>query len=168
MVRLRSACPLDCPDGCSLSVEVAGGEITWVGAAPPEAEDANPFTAGFICAKVKRYHERVHGPRRLRTPLIRTGPKGSGEFRPASWEEALDLVADRIAGAAADGGPATVAPYLYNSSAGYLGANGLTPLLFRAFESPSPRPSLGEPSQIATFSPRSRGRTRGSRTNGSC
>jgi anaerobic selenocysteine-containing dehydrogenase len=133
MTRLRSACPLDCPDGCSLSVEVEEGRVTWVGAAPQGEQRPNPFTGNFICAKVKRYGERVHGPRRVLTPLLRTGAKGSGSFRPASWEEALDVVAGRLR-ASIDGphGAAAIAPYLYNSSAGVLGANGLTPLLFRA------------------------------------
>ncbi len=65
------------------------------------------------------------------TPLIRTGPKGEGRFRAASWDEALDLVASRIADAVADD-PATVVPYLYNSSAGELGGGLLGHFLWDA------------------------------------
>lgn len=107
-----TACPLDCPDTCSLHVEVTDGVITTVDAAP-----GNPFTGGFICQKVKHHARRVYGPERILTPLVRVGPKGSGEFRPASWDEALELVVDRLRSADADVGPESVVPYVYNSSA---------------------------------------------------
>ena len=107
-----TACPLDCPDTCSLTVSVTDGRITKVDAAP-----GNPFTDGFICHKVKHHAQRVYAPERVMTPLIRTGPKGSGEFRCASWAEALDLVVDRLRTAEATTGPESVVPYTYNSSA---------------------------------------------------
>ena len=125
VARLLTACPLDCPDTCSLEVTVAGGRLVSIDAGP-----ANPLTQGFICAKVKQHARRVYAPERVLTPLVRVGPKGSGDFRPASWDEALDLVAARISEAIeADGGSAVV-PYLYNSSAGLLAAEGLTWRLF--------------------------------------
>ena len=74
-----TTCPLDCPDTCSLAVEVVDGQIASVDAAP-----GNPLTAGFICQKVKHHARRVHGPERVRTPLLRSGWKGDGEFRAAS------------------------------------------------------------------------------------
>ncbi|MPY96280.1 MAG: molybdopterin-dependent oxidoreductase [Acidimicrobiia bacterium] len=125
-----TACPLDCPDGCTLQVAVEDDQLVRVGAAPKGV--GNPLTAGYICAKVKRHAQRAHGSRRVATPLVRVGPKGDAAFRPASWDEALDIVAGRITEAIASHGPASVAPYLYNSSAGVLAANGLTPLLFEA------------------------------------
>ncbi|HMK11523.1 MAG TPA: molybdopterin-dependent oxidoreductase, partial [Acidimicrobiales bacterium] len=125
-VRLATACPLDCPDTCSLEVTVEDGRLTSIDAGP-----ANPMTQGFICAKVKHHARRVYAPERVLTPLVRTGPKGSGEFRTASWDEALDLVAAKVAAAiASEDGPASVVPYLYNSSAGLLAAEGLTWRLF--------------------------------------
>lgn len=125
MTVLRTACPLDCPDGCTLEVEVTDGRLVRVDAPAADLDDAtlNPLTQGFICKKVKGHAARVYGPDRVLTPLIRTGAKGAGEFREASWDEALDLVAGRIGDAVADD-PATVVPYLYNSSAGEL-ATGL-------------------------------------------
>lgn len=124
---LTTACPLDCPDGCSLSVTVEGDTITKIDAVP-EGEAANPLTDGWICRKVRRMTRRIHGDARLTTPLRRVGPKGEGRFEPISWDEALDEIADRIRAAE----PSAVVPYLYNSSAAVFESGGLTPLLFEA------------------------------------
>lgn len=121
-----TACPLDCPDTCSLEVTVEAGRITKIDAAP-----GNPLTQGFICQKVKHHAKRVYGPDRVLTPLVRRGPKGSGEFEAVSWEDALDLVAGRIREAIATTGPASVVPLVYNSSAGVLASAALTDRLFR-------------------------------------
>lgn len=119
---LDTACPLDCPDGCSLTVTVKGGKLLSVDATPVERA-ANLLTAGFICQKVKHHAERVHGPDRITTPLLRVGPKGSGEFRTATWDEAMDVVESRLRVAIAAHGPASVLPYVYNSSAGVLNSS---------------------------------------------
>ncbi len=122
---LTTACPLDCPDTCSLSVTVEEGRLVGVGAAP-----GNPVTAGWICHKVKHHARRVYAPERVMTPLVRTGRKGEGTFRPVSWDDAIDLVAGRMRDAIGEHGPASVLPYVYNSSAGALTSAGLTALLF--------------------------------------
>jgi hypothetical protein len=49
--------------------------------------------------------------------LIRTGPKGAGEFRPATWDEAMELIVARLHTAETETGPESVVPYVYNSSA---------------------------------------------------
>ncbi len=56
---------------------------------------ASPRLAG--CAKGARLHEALYAPDRLKRPLVRTGPRGSGQFKEAAWPEALDLVSDRLA-----------------------------------------------------------------------
>ena len=127
MERLTT-CPLDCPDTCSLQVGVEAGRLSSVDAAP--VGTGNPLTDGWICAKVRRHAERVHGPERLTTPLVRDGAKGSGRFRPLDWDDALDLVADRITDTITRHGPAAVVPYTYNSSAGAR-ADRLTGRMFR-------------------------------------
>ncbi len=71
-----SVCPLDCPDTCSLSVEVEDEQITKV-----RGSFANPLTRGSICAKVTHYPEFVHGPGRLCTPLIRVGGERNGQVQ---------------------------------------------------------------------------------------
>ena len=107
-----TACPLDCPDTCSLTVTVTDGRITRV-----DAAEGNPLTDGFICQKVKHHARRVYAPERVMTPLIRTGPKGSGEFRATSWDEAVELIVGRLRAAETTNGPESVVPYTYNSSA---------------------------------------------------
>ena len=91
---------------------VDDGRLVGVDAGP-----GNPLTDGFICQKVKHHAQRVYAPERVLTPLVRTGPKGAGEFRAASWDEALDLVAERLRDAEARFGAESVVPYIYNSSA---------------------------------------------------
>jgi len=118
---LASACPHDCPSTCALEVEVFGNNA--IGRVRG-AED-NRYTAGVICAKVARYAERVHHPDRLKQPLRRTGPKGSGQFAPISWDEALDLVAERLTRAEQAHGSETVWPYFYAGTMGYVMRDGI-------------------------------------------
>ncbi len=64
-VTKPSVCPLDCPDTCSLAVEVEGDRLVKV-----RGSKANPYTAGVICNKVARYYpEFVHGADRLNSAL---------------------------------------------------------------------------------------------------
>ena len=84
-----SVCPLDCPDTCSLDVEVEGDRLVKV-----RGSNANPYTAGVICAKVSNYAERAHHPQRLLQPLRRTGAPGCGRdgFVTISWQEIAGIV----------------------------------------------------------------------------
>jgi len=119
-----SACPHDCPSTCALEVEVVGG--TRIGRVRGSAD--NSYTAGVICAKVARYAERVHHPDRLTRPLRRTGPKGSGQFEPISWDDALDIVAERFLEAERRHGPETVWPYYYAGTMGLVQRDGINRL----------------------------------------
>src|SRR6476469_10327572 len=113
---VRAACPHDCPDTCAMLVTVENGRAVRV-AGDPE----HPFTRGFLCAKVNRYVERTYHHDRLRTPLRRTGPKGSGRFEPISWNDALGEVADRLhAIAESSDGPQAILPYSYAGTMGLL------------------------------------------------
>ena len=119
-----SACPHDCPSTCALDVEVIDGrQIGRVRG----AED-NDYTAGVICAKVARYSERIHHPDRLMHPLVRGGPKGSGQFAPISWDDALDLVAEKFFAAEARHGGEAVWPYYYAGTMGLIMRDGINRL----------------------------------------
>ncbi len=128
----QTACTLDCPDACSLSVTVTDGVITDV-----DAGSGNPLTDGWICAKVKQHAKRVYGPDRVMTPLIRTGQKGAGAFREASWDEAIELISARMKSSIAEFGPESIVPFTYNSSAGIHESSGITEALFAALGSAS-------------------------------
>ena len=118
---LPSVCPLDCPDTCSLNVRVKAGEILEV-----KGSHANPYTNGVICSKVARYYpEFVHGKHRLRTPLKRTGPRGSGQYSAISWDEAIAMVVEGFERAIAEAGPQSVLPFNYAGPHGELGAGSM-------------------------------------------
>ena len=119
-----SACPHDCPSTCALEVEVLTPER--IGRVRG-AKD-NSYTDGVICAKVARYAERVHHPDRLMHPLIRTGPKGSGQFRQASWEEAMSMAAEGLLAAEREHGAESVWPYYYAGTMGLVMRDGINRL----------------------------------------
>jgi anaerobic selenocysteine-containing dehydrogenase len=127
VVVRSTTCTLDCPDACSLSVTVTDGVITDVDAGP-----GNPLTDGWICKKVKQHTQRVYSLDRVMTPLVRVGAKGSGEFRAASWEEALTLIGAQMKSALDAAGPDAIVPFTYNSSAGVHEGSGITEALFAA------------------------------------
>jgi predicted molibdopterin-dependent oxidoreductase YjgC len=84
--NIQTICPF-CGCGCALNLEVVSGEI--IGVLP--AND-HPVGRGSLCIKGWNAHSFVHHQDRLKNPLIRE----NGEFREASWDEALELTADRL------------------------------------------------------------------------
>ncbi len=118
-----SVCPHDCPSTCALSVEVL--DNARIGAV--RGAD-NSYTAGVICNKVSRYAERIHHPDRLTRPLLRTGPKGGRQFRPISWDEALDRIAERFTAVAAKHGSEAVWPFYYAGTMGLVQRDGINRL----------------------------------------
>ncbi len=122
--RRSSTCPHDCPSACALEVEVIDG--TSIGKVTGDAEQS--YTAGVICAKVARYAERIHHPERLTQPLRRVGPKGSGEFAPISWNEALDITAKAFREAEEVHGAEAVWPYYYAGTMGLVMRDGINRL----------------------------------------
>ena len=119
-----SACPHDCPSTCALEVEILDDRtIGRVRGAPD-----NSYTAGVICAKVARYAERIHHPGRVTRPARRTGPRGSGQFAPISWDDALDIVAEEFRKAEARHGGEAVWPYFYAGTMGLVMRDGINRL----------------------------------------
>jgi anaerobic selenocysteine-containing dehydrogenase len=116
-----SACPHDCPSTCALEVEIFDDHT--IGRVHGARDNA--YTAGVICAKVARYAERVHHPDRLKQPLRRIGGKGSGQFAPVAWDDALDIVADAFTRAEQKHGSEAVWPYLYAGTMGYVMRDGI-------------------------------------------
>jgi anaerobic selenocysteine-containing dehydrogenase len=125
-VEVRGACPHDCPDTCALITRVEGGVAVSVRGNPD-----HPRTDGVLCTKVSRYAERTHHSERVLTPLKRVGPKGSGQFTPVTWDEAMGDIAARLGRIAARDSEA-ILPYSYAGTMGLVQGEGMAARLFHA------------------------------------
>jgi len=124
LTQVRGACPHDCPDTCALITTVDKGRAIKV-----QGNPAHKATDGVLCTKVSRYAERTYHPDRLLTPLKRSGPKGSGQFEPVSWDDALDGIAYRLQ-AIASQNPEAVVPYSYAGTMGHVQGEGMAARFF--------------------------------------
>jgi anaerobic selenocysteine-containing dehydrogenase len=112
---VQTACPLDCPDSCSLDVTVERGRVIKI-----DGSRRAPSTDGFICGKVRRFDRRVYSEERIQRPGRRQGPKGGGAFNEISWDEAMDVIAEAMRNARTRFGAESVLPYYYGGSNGVL------------------------------------------------
>ena len=125
---VRAVCPHDCPDTCGMLVAVRDNVAVSLRGDPDQ-----PFTRGFLCTKVSRYLERTYHPERLKTPLLRVGPKGSGQFRAIGWDEAIRHVAENLKRVANSlGGPQAILPYSYAGTMGKLQGSSLDRRFFHS------------------------------------
>ena len=109
-------------------VTVEDGRATKVAGDPD-----HPFTRGFLCTKVARYIERTYHEDRLLYPQIRTGPKGAGQFRRASWDEALGLVAQKLTEIRfSSDGPQAILPYSYAGTMGLIQGSSMDRRFFHS------------------------------------
>jgi anaerobic selenocysteine-containing dehydrogenase len=116
----HSVCALDCPDTCSLLVNVDGGKGSHL-----RGDPTHPITRGFLCGKVARYLEREYSPERLLYPQKRVGSKGAGKFERISWDEALGTIAVRLQSISAKHGSEAILPYSYAGTMGLLNGGGM-------------------------------------------
>ncbi|HET9317906.1 MAG TPA: molybdopterin oxidoreductase family protein [Vicinamibacteria bacterium] len=124
---LRVVCPHDCPDTCVMTVEVEDGRAVGIGGDPEHR-----FTAGFLCAKVNHYLERVYSPDRVLHPLRRVGKKGEGKFERITWDQALDEIASRFKDVIAKHGAQAILPYSYAGNMGLLSYGSMDRRFFGA------------------------------------
>ena len=90
---VRTTCSPNCTGSCGQLAFVRDGNVVKVQqAADYPDEQYNPRG----CMKGLSYHLLIHGPDRIQTPLIRTGERGSGEFREASWDEVLERISGEL------------------------------------------------------------------------
>jgi predicted molibdopterin-dependent oxidoreductase YjgC len=80
-----------CGAGCTLYLQILDGEITGV---LPDKE--HPISRGDLCIKGWNAASFVDHPDRLRVPLVRRGDDPSSEFEETTWDEALDIVAEKL------------------------------------------------------------------------
>lgn len=105
----KTMCNRDCPDVCGIVATVEDGRITKI-----QGDKDHPVTQGFLCPRTSQYLKRQYSPERLTTPLVRR----DGTLVPASWDEALDFVAEKLLAIRAESGPAAIFHY---RSAGAMG-----------------------------------------------
>ncbi|NHZ71728.1 MAG: molybdopterin-dependent oxidoreductase [Aquificales bacterium] len=113
IMKVYGACPHDCPDTCGIVTEVENGRAINLYADPD-----HPVTQGWLCAKVRPYLDHVYHPERLQYPLRRVGPKGSGEWRRISWDEALAEIGQRWREIIAEHSAAAILPYSFSGTLG--------------------------------------------------
>ena len=116
----KSVCSLDCPDQCGLLIHKKDGKIVKI-----QGDPDHPVTQGNICNKVRNMTERIYDPKRLKTPLKRTGPKGSGAFEPISWDEAIETIRSRWMELIEKDGAESILPYSFYGNMGNLTAEGM-------------------------------------------
>ncbi len=102
-----------CEAMCGIEVEVEGDRVLSI-----RGDDADPFSRGYVCPKVMGLLDVHDDPDRLRTPLVRDA---GGNFRDASWDEALDIAAAGLRQVRRDGGRDAIAVYQGNPTAHNLG-----------------------------------------------
>ena len=81
-----------CACRCGINVHMKDGKVAYI-----EGNRDHPVNQGVLCAKGSAGIMQVNAPSRLRAPLKRVGPRGSGEFEEISWDEALNLATDWLA-----------------------------------------------------------------------
>lgn len=109
MLTQKTICPYDCPTSCTLQVTTDGSSILKV-----KGDSDDPVTKGLICRKMQHYEKSIHSEDRILTPLMRTGAKGSGEFKSISWDEAVSTIVTRWNAAIKDFGPESILPVYYS------------------------------------------------------
>ena len=110
---ILTTCPRDCYDACGIVVIKENGAITKV-----RGDPNNPVNRGALCGKCAvAYNGVVRDPNeRLKTPLKRIGPKGTGQFAPISWDEAIETTALRLKGIVAKRGPEAIVHAHYSGT----------------------------------------------------
>ncbi len=82
-----------CACRCGIDVHIKDGKIRYI-----EGNRDHPVNKGVLCAKGSAGIMQHYSPARLNAPLLRTGPRGSGEFKEISWEEALGIASGWLSG----------------------------------------------------------------------
>lgn len=123
---VETVCPLDCPDSCGMLATVENGKVVSL-----KGDPVHPMTRGFICRKMKSYPEKVYSSKRIMTPLLRDGEKGSGQFKSISWDDAWTLLTDRLQDVLEEFGGEAVLPFCYAGNMGKVNRNAGFPFFHK-------------------------------------
>ena len=142
-------CHHDCPDSCGWEATVDEEGV----AVALRGNPAHPYSQGELCPKVNHYLDRVYSPDRLLHPLVRVGPKGSGQFEQVSWDDALALIGERTQAAIARYGGETVLPWSSAGNQSLLSIGALAHRFFSRIGATEPTGSLcGATARVGTAS----------------
>lgn len=88
----KSICTICDPNSqCGLDLYIKDGQIVKV-----EGDKNQPYGQGTLCVKGAALRQYVYNEDRVKTPLKRTGPRGSGQYTPITWEEAYEEIATKL------------------------------------------------------------------------
>ena len=90
--------------GCGIYAIVKDGKFVRV-----EGMKESPLNRGKNCPKAHAAPQWVYSPQRLKYPMRRTGPRGSGKFEKITWDKAIDLIAEKLKEQKAKYGPESLA-----------------------------------------------------------
>lgn len=111
MKTIKTACPLDCFDVCSIKVTLDNNKIIDV-----KGDDGDSITKGFICKKGMQLLEKINHPKRLTSPM----KKVKGKWIPISWEEAIAEIGDKLMDIKKNYGSTTLIHYAEDGHGGLL------------------------------------------------
>ncbi len=89
-------CTASCTSKCPLRTHIVDGEIKWVETDNTECEDDPSVPQYRACARGRSLRRWVYSEDRIKYPMRRTGKRGSGEFERISWDEAVQIVGDKM------------------------------------------------------------------------
>lgn len=89
--EILSTCCRACLASCSVRAHVRDGRLIKM-----EGDPDGPLTHGAICSKCLSAVQTLYNPNRIKYPLVRVGERGQNNFKRVSWDEALDIVADKL------------------------------------------------------------------------
>ena len=105
-----------CEAICGIELTIKDGSVTGI-----RGNEADPLSRGYICPKGVSMADVYADPDRLRRPLRRVGEGDDATWEELDWDEAYDLVADRLAATVAEHGPNAVGMYVGNPNVHSLG-----------------------------------------------
>ena len=136
--KIATTCEM-CFWRCGVLASVADGRVLRL-----EGNPDHPLTKGRLCARGNAGTHLLYDPDRLKYPLLRTGKRGEGRFRRASWDEALDFFASKLKDIRDQHGPEAVAFF----------PHGLSPRFFGTLMQAYGTPNSAEPSFAQCRGPR--------------
>ena len=120
--KARTTCNRDCPDACGIVATLEDGVVVKL-----EGDSEHPVTKGFLCYRTSHFPELAASSMRIAQPMIRR----NGRLEPATWDQALDLIADKLRQVRDESGPEAIFHYRSGGSLGIL--KHMTDLFFDEF-----------------------------------